>query len=137
MILEKPASFSSAGSGTANAAHSQSGSSRRANAENTATKQSTLEERMGRNLAVGTSSNGAHVASSDSPKVRIAEIKKVPVRHCLVLVHMCSAEMKVPVKHCVVLFVCVQLWCSDGFRFCMIVCMGYKALQRLVRISDT
>ncbi|BFZ12243.1 hypothetical protein BsWGS_15282 [Bradybaena similaris] len=62
------------GSGTANAAHSQSGSARRANAENTATKQSTLEERMGRNLAVGTSSNGAHVASSDSPKIETTKI---------------------------------------------------------------
>ncbi|CAG5123700.1 unnamed protein product, partial [Candidula unifasciata] len=70
------------GSGTTNASHSQSGSARRANAENTTTKQSTLEERMGRiSLAVGSSTNGAHVTSSDSPKI---ETTKITDNHDLV-----------------------------------------------------
>ncbi|CAL1536917.1 unnamed protein product [Lymnaea stagnalis] len=64
-------------SGSVNASQTQSNSSRRPNIEPPATKQSTLEERMGK-VSVGSSNSGTPVVTSDSPKI---ETGKSTVNH--------------------------------------------------------
>ncbi|XP_059163745.1 MAP/microtubule affinity-regulating kinase 3-like isoform X17 [Physella acuta] len=58
------------GSGSVSASQTQSNSSRRPTTESAATKQSTLEERMGKvSVGGGNSNSGVPVVSSDSPKI--------------------------------------------------------------------
>ncbi|XP_059163731.1 MAP/microtubule affinity-regulating kinase 3-like isoform X5 [Physella acuta] len=59
------------GSGSVSASQTQSNSSRRPTTESAATKQSTLEERMGKvSVGGGNSNSGVPVVSSDSPKIQ-------------------------------------------------------------------
>ncbi|BFZ07605.1 hypothetical protein BsWGS_10645 [Bradybaena similaris] len=82
---QKPRRYSQGGENGANGAsnvnppQTQSGSTRRGNVEATITKQSTLEERMGKvSIGGGSTTAGTSVVSSDSPKI---EATKNPDKH--------------------------------------------------------
>ncbi|XP_055880742.1 MAP/microtubule affinity-regulating kinase 3-like isoform X14 [Biomphalaria glabrata] len=70
---QKPRRYSQGGdnngNGSGSVSASQTSSTRRPNTDSTATKQSTLEERMGKLSVAGSGNSGAPVVSSDSPKI--------------------------------------------------------------------
>ncbi|KAK0056909.1 MAP/microtubule affinity-regulating kinase 3 [Biomphalaria pfeifferi] len=79
---QKPRRYSQGGdnngNGSGSVSASQTSSTRRPNTDSTATKQSTLEERMGKLSVAGSGNSGAPVVSSDSPKI---ETGKSTVNH--------------------------------------------------------